>query len=364
MLNNLMEHIPDAIWFKDVQSRFVAVSRALVLKHGLNDKSEILGKTDFDFFSADVASRFYEEEQEIIVKGVPVLGEEVAEDWQDGKRSWALVNKMPLKDKDGKIIGTFGIAHDITRRKKTEEELLRMNNELIEADAAKDRMMSILAHDLKNPFTTITGLTEMLKDEAGLMDRDTIFKLSSMVYNSSTQLFALLNQLLDWLKSGTKTMEFNPKTLNLYHIAEDVGALLLAQSAVKQINILNTVPPDTKVFADQFMIQTILRNLIGNAVKYSHPGGEIVVDYWERAGEGILSVKDSGVGIPNKKLDTLFEIDKIQSTPGTREEKGSGLGLLICKEFSERHGGSIRVESQAGAGTTFFVAIPIARIPG
>ncbi len=357
LLDHLMENIPDAIYFKDLKSRFIGVSKALVLKHGLTHSSQILGKTDFDFFSKESAQRFYETEQEMIRTGRPVINEEEAEEWQDGTRTFALGTKMPLRDKTGKIIGTFGISRDITDRKRAEEEISRINQELREVNAMKDRMLSVIAHDLKNPFASILGLSNIMVEDFEDLTPAELRNFITTINDSSNHLYRLLEQLLTWLMARAGRVEMQLHTVNMHQLAVRVIKLFEQQAAAKEVILESTILADQTAFCDENMTETILRNLVGNAIKFSDKGGKVHIALTERLKVSTLTVADTGMGIPASRLEKLFQEDEIQSSRGTKQEKGTGFGLLICREFAEKQGGSIRVESVPGKGTRVEVTL-------
>ncbi len=362
LLNHLMENIPDAIYFKDLESRFIAVSKALVQKHGLQSADEILGKTDFDFFSPESAKKFYESEQELIRTGIPVINEEEHEVWHDGSKTYALGTKMPLKDGSGKIIGTFGISRDITERKRAEEEVTRINHELREANLMKDKMLSVIAHDLKNPFAAILGLSNILVDDFDQLEPAEMRNFISTINDSTTHLYRLLEQLLTWLSARAGRIQVQLQPVRMYLVIERVIKILKPQADAKEISLQQTILADQMVTGDESMIETILRNLVGNAIKFTPNRGTILIELTDGPEYDVLAVTDSGVGINPSRIVSLFQEDKIRSSPGTMEERGTGFGLLICKEFTEKMGGRIEVESEIGKGSTFKIFLKRAGI--
>lgn len=357
LLNHLMENIPDAIYFKDLESRFIAVSKALVQKHGLKSADEILGRTDFDFFSEESASKFFESEQSMINTGIPIINEEEMEEWQDGTKTYALGTKMPLKDSRGKTIGTFGISRDITGRKRAEEEIRRINSELRQANEMKDKMISVIAHDLKNPFASILGLSNIIVEDFDELETGEMRNFITTINDSANHLYRLLEQLLTWTTARDGRMKLQMQTVNMYLVSQRVIRILKPLAEAKEITLVSTILADQVVFGDENMIETILRNLAGNAIKYTSNKGLVKIELAEKQLWSTLVVSDNGIGISRNRLETLFQEDKIQSQLGTGNEKGTGFGLLICKEFATQMGGSITVESEPGAGTRCSVTL-------
>lgn len=246
------------------------------------------------------------------------------------------------------------IASDITDRKHMEEALRESESRLRELNAQKDKFFSIIAHDLRSPFNAIIGLSDVLIDQVNDKDYEKIDLIASMIGQSSRRAMDLLMNLLQWSVLQTGRMEFNPETFNLKHLIEDNKDLLNVVANQKTITIDIVTPTEIMVHADKSMINTVLRNLISNAIKFTGQGGKIIISAKKKANKILVSVSDNGVGIQTERLEQLFRIDQSDSTPGTNNEKGTGLGLILCKEFVEKHGQKIWVESEIGKGTTFY----------
>jgi signal transduction histidine kinase len=227
-------------------------------------------------------------------------------------------------------------------------------------NTTKDRLFSIIGHDLKNPFTVLISLSQMIKDQLDHLDTEDLKKSLIVINNASNQGFALLDNLLDWARTQTGEIKFAPAQILLNESVAEVLNHIGPQSEKKQVQIKNTIKNTDVVTADRNMLQTILRNLISNAIKFSSPGGEVILEAElnQTIDKMVISVTDHGVGIPPENLSKLFNIKTHQSTKGTFEESGTGLGLLICKEFIEKHGGNIHVFSTVGAGTRITFDLP------
>jgi signal transduction histidine kinase len=239
------------------------------------------------------------------------------------------------------------------------EALLEMNNKLYELNASKDKFFSIIAHDLKNPFNTILGLSELLKDETKSGNLETIDEYSDMIYNSAAQTLRLLENLLDWANSQRGKISFNPIPIKLKELFNEEFSVLNDMAKGKNIELKSSFSDNLTIIADKNMIKTILRNLISNAIKFTHKNGKVEVKAMAINNQVEISVSDSGIGMTKEIIAKLFRIDANQSTPGTENEKGTGLGLVLCKEFIEKHGGKIWVESESGKGSTFKFSIPL-----
>ncbi len=647
LLNSLLEGIPDAIYFKDLNSRFVKINKAMLIKHGFKGVDEVIGKTDFELFGEEHAKQAFEDEQRIIQTGIPIINKEEKEDWPDGRSTWVSTTKMPLFDIDGKIIGTFGLSRDITEKVQAEEqirnseklyrslfensidgmflmtdvvldcnqavcdmlqyeknELLgltpadfspeyqpngkkskdyaiekinealngnpqrfmwihkRKDGALIETDVSlkdvsiggdklvqailrdvternknekirealleisqaaftaqdihqlyekihkvvgklmssknfyiaiyneadqtisfpywidefdppeptkklgkglteyvlrtgkpalidpekdlelrrlgeveligspqaiwlgvplkvenktigvivvqdyenekafgeeevqiltfvseqiaqaiertrhateiqkiadelqllnntKDKFFSIIAHDLRNPFITILGFTDLLLTDYKELDESEIMFYLEEMKKSAEISHNLLQNLLQWSRSQTGRIEFLPTKLNLKNLV-NVNLELLQPSAANKEIVIKSEVEDVNVMADEDMLNTIIRNLITNAIKFTPKGGMITIASKETGKYAEVSVSDTGVGMNEETVTNLFKLDSTHSTLGTNNEAGTGLGLILCKEFVEKQGGKIWVESTLNIGSKFIFYLPLA----
>ena len=230
--------------------------------------------------------------------------------------------------------------------------------ELITLNSTKDKFFSIIAHDLINPFNSFIGLSEILYSNIDKLSNSDIKKYSSWIHTSAKNLFHLVQNLLHWSRSQVGKLNNSPKYLNLQDLVQELITLSESQIREKDIAITTNITKDTKVYADQDILSSILRNLIGNAIKFSHPGGKISLQVAEIGPLIKLSVEDSGIGIKNKDLKKLFSLKENFSSRGTNNEEGTGLGLILCKEFVEKIGGTLSIKSREGKGSIFSFTIP------
>jgi signal transduction histidine kinase/ligand-binding sensor domain-containing protein len=245
---------------------------------------------------------------------------------------------------------------------KVKERTARLGtaNELLkETNATKDKFFSIIAHDLKSPFVGLLGYSELLSNEIDSLSKEKVVEYSMNLNKNIKNTYNLLENLLNWALLQTGRMAFSPESLDLYLEIESIADLLSANSSSKNIKILNGVNLNTYIEADRNMIRTVLYNLISNAIKFTRHGGEVCINTKNECKYTVISVSDNGIGIPKEHIDTLFDLDSNISTKGTANEKGTGLGLLLCKEMIEKHKGRISAESEEGKGTTFKVEIPM-----
>lgn len=242
---------------------------------------------------------------------------------------------------------------------KQKSEILSKNSELYEINSAKDKLFSIIAHDLRNPFNNIIGLTDILLITLNNMDPHKLQKTLEDIKTSSQQAYELLENLLLWARTRTGTVPFTREQIDLNVLVEEGIKLITIQAVRKNISITTDLNKSIWIIGDLNMITTILRNLLTNALKYTNRNGVVHVGFSVCKGFCILSVKDSGIGIPPDKLKNLFNIDTSHKTKGTDQEPGTGLGLILCKELIEKHGGRIEAESEVGKGSVFRVYIPV-----
>jgi PAS domain S-box-containing protein len=297
-----------------------------------------------------------------------------------------------LLDETGRMSSVMSLIEDVTERRKTEkdviertkelelsninlqkelterilaQEALKKNElELIELNTTKDKFFNIVAHDLKNPFTSLIGSSELLYANIESLDTQSIKKLATILNDSAKGGYSILQNLLDWSRSQTGMLKISLQEINLRHVIEENLTNLQLQADNKKINIMSEVTVDINIVTDKNMINTVLRNLLSNAVKFTRKYGKVVVSARLEPSEVTIIVKDNGVGIPEEKLGKLFSLETKNSTPGTENEQGTGLGLKLSSEFAEKLGGRIRVESIENEGSEFSFMIPANHLSG
>jgi two-component system sensor histidine kinase/response regulator len=269
-----------------------------------------------------------------------------------GEYCWIRDFGRPFYDLDNTFLGYIGSCYDITENKNNELKLIELN-------ATKDKFFSIIAHDLKNPLNSIVGFSEYLVEKVKGKDYEQIEEFANIILQSSNKATDLLMNLMEWAQSQTGKIEFKPKNIEIVAFINETTFFYDEISKQKSIGIKKVLPDNLTVFADKYMINTVFRNLISNAVKFTNPGGEIIISAVKKENEIIFSVTDNGIGISKNSIEKLFRIDQSFSTTGTNNEKGTGLGLILCKEFIKKKNGKIWIESTVGSGTTFYFSLPI-----
>lgn len=353
----LLNELPDAIYFKDVEGHFFLTNRLHAKKLGFKSASEFIGKSDFDLFSKEHAQQAFDDEQEVMKTG-ETMSKEERETHFDGSETWATTSKMLLRNESGQVIGTFGISKDITQIKNAEIKLRKAEKILQETNDAKDKFFSILAHDLKNPFNSLIGLSDLLVEDFDETSEEEKLDMIQKIQRTSESAYALLENLLDWARMQAGSISLNIQLIDLFPVIKDVLDINNLHAYNKKIKIFNEVPEDISICADENMLLTIIRNLVSNAIKFTHHGGKVWIRAFEEEDRVRIIVEDSGIGMDEETLNRLFKISEKVKTYGTDDESGTGLGLIIIKEFIEKNNGTIAVESKPGKGSRFILVLP------
>jgi len=354
----IADNTSDSIWLMDADLRFTYLSPSTEILFGYTLKEwETLDWNTFiepDYIEAvlKVFGGLKSGKQES-VNPLSVIVRH-----KNGTKMWIEFSACPLFDENEVFKSAVGITRDITERKLAELQIKRQKEHLQELNATKDRFFTIIAHDLKSPFTSILGFSELLVKQISEKDYDGIEQCAGFIRQSSQKAVDLLMNLMEWSRSQTGRMKFNPMQFDIMESILEITTLFDNIAGQKGIAIKRELPPKTTAFADLAMINTVLRNLISNAIKFTKPGGEIIITVTEEKNKLTVAVKDNGIGISKDRVEKLFQIGENKSFPGTANEKGTGLGLILCKEFVEKNGGKIWVESEEGKGSMFSFTIP------
>jgi PAS domain S-box-containing protein len=255
-----------------------------------------------------------------------------------------------------KIMASFT---EITEIREKEIQLQKITNELNQLNLDKDRFISILAHDLKNPFNAILGLFNILTKNIRIYDIDTIEEQLNLIGSSAQSAFNLLEELLIWTSSQSGKLSFKPQKLDLNKICWEIISEIKPIADSKNITINNLTTNEFKVVADNYLLKIVLRNLVSNAVKFTNPSGKVDILAEQNQKNIIISISDNGIGMSNEIIDKLFDITQKPTTIGTANETGTGLGLILCKELIEKHKGEIWVESELEKGSNFRFTLPL-----
>lgn len=280
-------------------------------------------------------------------------------------------NGKVIFNASGQPLKMYGSVQDITDRKQAELKLQASERALQEANRTKDKFFSIIGHDLKNAYISIMTSAQMLGGDERLEPEEFKMLTSELQLIAGNQL-KLLENLLEWARLQSDRMEFKPERIKLSGLVEQTIHVMYHQARNKNVDITSTVAADMEVWADYKMIETVFRNFISNGIKYTRAGGEVIISarpiqieaLSDRPNEMVeVSIRDTGVGISERGLERLFRIDSSYKTAGTSGEKGTGLGLILCKDFIEKQGGTLTLESEKNVGTTIRFTLPICESP-
>ncbi len=284
-------------------------------------------------------------------------------DWKgraivQGVVKWLHISSLPQELECGDILWN-GLIADITEQMLAKAEIEHQNEELHKINAEKDKFFSIIAHDLRSPISGFLGITQVMAEELPTLSMEEIQKIAVLMSESATNIYRLLNNLLEWSQVQQGAILFNPKLMHLRIVVDGSIDLILQSAKSKKIEIETDIPNELIVFADANMLQTIVRNLLSNALKFTPKGGKIYLAAKIRDNIDVeISIRDTGIGMSQIILDNLFHLDFQTGRKGTNDEPSSGLGLLLCKEFIEKNNGKLWAESEEGNGSNFYFTLP------
>ncbi len=363
LLTTLMDTVPDSIYFKDTEGRFLRVNRAMARRSGLADPAEVLGKTDFDLFTEEHASEAWADERAVIETEQPVVGKEEKETWGHGEVSWVSTTKLPLRDQEGHVVGTFGISRDITVRKRAEAALKEAKEVAEAATRAKSEFLANMSHEIRTPLNGIMGMAELALDtELTPEQREYL----GMVKVSADHLLTVINDILDFSKIEAGRLELEQVDFDLRETLDDTVATLALRAHKKGLELADHVAPDVPdaVSGDPHRLCQIIVNLLGNAIKFTERGEVVLrVEVHSRTAQEVclhFAVSDTGIGISPEQQQKLFKAFSQADTSTTRRYGGTGLGLAISARLIQMMGGEIRLESEVGRGSAFHFTLRFA----
>lgn len=351
----LLDNLPDAIYFKDRESHFLRCSRSLANRFGVPDPEALVGQSDFDFFTREHAQQAYDDEQEIIRTGEPMLGVTEKETWPDGHETWMLTTKMPFRDQTGAIIGTFGVSKDITKLIEIERELEQARDAALASTKAKSKLLGNITHELRTPLHTIIAGADVLGATPLKPEQREI--LTAMRRQADWQL-RMINDLIELSRAATHSLKLDCHDFDPEDIVADSVERMAESALQKGIELIGDVEPGLpRVHGDPFRLQQILINLMANAIKFTDEGYVLVrVRLAPPVGERLVlavDVQDTGIGISPTAQGRIFEAFEQADDSTTRKYGGTGLGLAICRELVELMGGQLDVRSAPGYGACF-----------
>ena len=261
-----------------------------------------------------------------------------------------------ILDENKNLIRMIGVVQDISIQKEI-EKIKEEKQRAEDRDKVKSLILKMIAHDIKNPFHHINGFSELLIENIQNKEFEDAITYGKIIHEATNQTLKILDGLLQWAFTDSISSTFNRVTIAPKNLVDDVIGFLNVQLIKKKLIIKNLIDPKVCIDADKHMLMSIVRNLISNAIKYCNRDGEITIALQSKKNQNLISISDTGVGITPKTLENLFDPSKIISKKGTEQEKGSGLGLQICKALVDRHDGQIWFESEIGIGTTCYFTL-------
>jgi PAS domain S-box-containing protein len=354
---SIMANIPDIIWTTDINGHTSYIS---------NNIKDILGFTNNEIYDhtpelfherihPDDLMKIKNALKDLFTKNIKYNIKYRILD-KDNEWKWINDRSIQVYEKDG-IKYADGILSDITKIKNTEESLLVSEEKLRENNKTLNKFFAIIAHDLKSPFQSMLGFSEILKEDYSNYNISEQKEFIEIINNGLNSTYKLLDNLLSWCHLQNGTINYNPKIVNLYTLENDTIELLKLQAKNKCISLLNRTNKNIQINADTDMLSTIIRNLISNAIKFTNKGGTITIYAQINGNNTQITIEDNGIGISKEKQSQIFSITENSSTKGTENESGSGLGLILCKEFAEKHNGKIWMESTINEGSKFSFTI-------
>ncbi|MEX2301053.1 MAG: PAS domain-containing protein [Bryobacterales bacterium] len=366
LLRTVIDNLPDYIFAKDTQTRFILNNRAHAQFVGAHFAADVLGKSDQDFMPHDAAARCLEDDHRVLHGGEQMLGKEEPVLDRSGAWRWLSTTKVPLKRPDGKVIGLVGLSRDITEHKKAAERMERMMGELARSNGELEQFAYVASHDLQEPLRKIQAFSSRLRDRWGEQLGEQGADYLNRVENAAARMQILIEDLLSYSRVTSKAKPFVPVELG----EVVVGVLSDLEARIERLNAKVEVGELPRVAADPTQMRQLLQNLIGNALKFHRKDSTPVVRIRaempsetgsgsEPAADGVcqLFVEDNGIGFEPKHAVKIFQV--FQRLHSRQEYQGSGIGLAVCKKIVDRHGGTIEARSAPGEGATFVVSLPL-----
>jgi two-component system sensor histidine kinase/response regulator len=356
LLRTLIDNMPDCIYVKDRESRFLAANSGVARLMGVSSPDELLGKTDFEFFPPDLAQRYRNDEVEVIENGHPVINREEPTCTPEGEQRWLLTTKVPVRDRRGAVVAVVGMGRDITVRKAAEAALLEAKQAAEQANRSKSEFLANMSHEIRTPMNGILGMTELALDtDLTVEQRECL----TAVKSSAESLLTIINDILDFSKIEANRLQLDIIQFRLRDSIEETARILAPNAFEKGLELICDVSPGVPevVVGDPTRLRQVVVNLVGNAIKFT-PRGEVSLSVCAESqdGENVLlhfTVADTGIGIPKEKQQKIFEAFAQADTSTTRKYGGTGLGLTISARLTEMMGGKIWLESDVGRGSRF-----------
>ena len=359
MLRTLIDNLPDIIYIKDAECRKVIANIADVRNLGYQSEEDIIGKTDLELFQGERGQHSYADDQKVINSGKAIFDQ--IEDFADnkGNKKWISTTKIPLRNNEGEITGIIGIGHDMTERKKIEEELTKAKEKAEESDRLKSAFLANMSHEIRTPMNGILGFAELLKEPKLKGEVQQIY--IDIIEKSGARLLAIINDIISISKVESGQIDISISNTNIQEQLEYVYMFFKPEADKKGIQLSykkSRSEQNETVQTDRDKIYAILINLVKNALKFTNEG-TIEFGYRKKGNDLKFYVKDTGPGINEDLLKIIFERFRQGNESKNRNYEGAGLGLAISKAYVEMLGGQIWIESEFGKGSTFYFTIPL-----
>ncbi len=357
-LKKLYDNTPIMMHAINMEGQLISVNQYWLNKLGYK-QDEVLGKKSVEFLTESSRKK-----ASVKISSLFKIGEIKDLEFEFVKKTGEVIDVMLSAevqyDENRQPTSAFAMIRDVTEQKKTREKILAQNKQLIALNATKDKFFSIIAHDLRAPFNVILGFSELMIDRVKHNRFTEVERFSKLILQATNHSNNLLTNLLEWSRTQTGRIQISLKRHDIGVIINNLVVFFQTGFDTKNIHIQTHLEPNLFLLGDKHMLETVIRNLLSNAIKFTPENGFITITTKTNRNKAIISISDTGIGIEKKELAKLFKIESNYSTPGTNKETGTGLGLILCKEFIEKQGGSIAVSSEPGKGSCFAIALPLA----
>ena len=360
-LSRIIETTTQAVIISNKNGDILYVNNGLLIMLGYTDESEIVGKSIYEFTNSKGSELITNEVLPAMVKEGLWSGE-ISNKKKDGTYIIVEETCSVIVDENGNPEYFVALFIDITERKKNESELKTIRENLEKTVKTQDKMFSIIAHDLTVPFNSILGFSELMAKDFNNYQNTELIRFSQLIHKSSKNAFDLLTNLLNWSRSQLGSIKLVKEELNIHELVSRNLESLILNLNKKEITFHSEINRDAYVYVDNNTISVVIRNILSNAIKFTPRGGNIRVKTKNTNSIVNIIISDTGVGIKNEFISGLFDINNSNSSKGTEDEKGTGLGLILCKEFTELNNGKISVESKYGIGSIFTLSLPTKEI--
>ncbi|MDP4276433.1 MAG: ATP-binding protein [Bacteroidota bacterium] len=358
LLKSFMDNTPDLIYFKDLESHFIRLNRAHMQLLGALNNEDSIGKTDFDYFTTEHARKAFDAEQTIIRTGKSLINIEEKETWLDGHITWVVTSKFPFKNRNGAIIGTFGVSKDITAQKILEQDLILAKQKAEESDRLKTAFLHNISHEIRTPMNAIVGFSRFLVDPDIEVDKKTHF--AEVVVQSSNQLLSIIDNIvrIATIEAGQEKIQNNEMNLNaMMNFLYEQFQSKATEAGLEFTCEVDVDNQDATIMADETKLLQVLSNIIVNAFKFTKIG-HVHMGYKLKQKNLEFYVEDTGIGIRKEMQENIFNRFSQVESSISRQYGGSGLGLSISKAYVHLLGGKIWVESVPGKGSCFRFTLP------